>query len=108
MPGGGQLTIETRADTDAVYARITDTGVGIHEENLARIFEPYFTTKEDRGTGLGLAICHRVLAQHGGKISVTSELGRGTSFVIQLPTGSRSRRLRVEPAADDPAASAEG
>jgi two-component system NtrC family sensor kinase len=98
MPGGGRLTVETRADTDAVYACVADTGVGIHEENLIRIFEPYFTTKEDRGTGLGLAICQRVLAQHGGKITVASQLGRGTSFTIHLPIEPRRRSLKTEPA----------
>jgi signal transduction histidine kinase len=85
MPGGGRLTIETRADTDAVYAIFADTGVGIKDENLNRIFEPYFTTKEDRGTGLGLAICHRVVTQHGGRITVSSQLGVGTTFTVQLP-----------------------
>jgi signal transduction histidine kinase len=66
MPGGGELFIETRADTDTVYATVRDTGTGIRREDLGRIFEPYFTTKADRGTGLGLAICQRVAVQHGG------------------------------------------
>jgi two-component system NtrC family sensor kinase len=108
MPGGGQLTVETRADTDAVYAIVTDTGVGIREENLTRIFEPYFTTKEDRGTGLGLAICQRVLAQHGGKITVASQLGRGTSFTIQLPIGSQHRSPEAEPVSGAQASAKEG
>lgn len=84
MPGGGQLTVETRADTDAVYIRFIDTGVGINSELLARIFEPYFTTKDDRGTGLGLAICQRIITQHGGQISVSSQLGQGTAFTVRL------------------------
>jgi signal transduction histidine kinase len=85
MPAGGVLAIETRADTDTVYATVRDTGIGIREEDLARIFEPYFTTKEDRGTGLGLAICQRVAVQHGGKITVRSELGEGAAFTVHLP-----------------------
>ena len=85
MPSGGELFVETRADTDTIYATFRDTGMGISEEDLPRIFEPYFTTKEDRGTGLGLAICQRVLMQHGGKITVQSNLGQGTSFTVHLP-----------------------
>jgi two-component system NtrC family sensor kinase len=85
MPGGGDLFIETRADTDMVYAIVRDTGTGIRQEDLGRIFEPYFTTKEDRGTGLGLAICQRVAVQHGGKITVRSELGGGAAFTLHLP-----------------------
>lgn len=85
MPGGGDLTIETRADTDTVYATVRDTGIGIRQEDLARIFEPYFTTKQDRGTGLGLAICQRVVVQHGGKLTVHSKLGQGAAFTVHLP-----------------------
>ncbi|MBN1657522.1 MAG: GAF domain-containing protein [Anaerolineae bacterium] len=84
MPGGGQLTVETRADSKIVYIRIADTGVGISSEHLPHIFEPYFTTKEDRGTGLGLAICQRLVTQQGGQISVSSKLGQGTAFTVQL------------------------
>jgi two-component system NtrC family sensor kinase len=88
MPGGGELFIETRADTDTVYATVRDTGTGIRREDLGRIFEPYFTTKADRGTGLGLAICQRVAVQHGGKITVRSELGQGAAFTVHLPADS--------------------
>jgi signal transduction histidine kinase len=85
MPSGGQLTVETRAEGDAVYVTIRDTGIGINEEALPHIFEPYFTTKEDRGTGLGLAICQRVMMHHGGKITVRSKLGEGATFTVHLP-----------------------
>jgi signal transduction histidine kinase len=85
MPEGGQLTIETFADAKDLFARFTDTGVGITTANLSRVFEPYFTTKVDRGTGLGLAICQRIVAQHGGKIHVASEPGKGAVFTVQLP-----------------------
>jgi signal transduction histidine kinase len=90
MPGGGQLTIETSADTRTVYSKFVDTGTGIAVDDLSRIFEPYFTTKADRGTGLGLAICQRIVGQHGGKIEVVSELGRGAMFTIQLPIAPSS------------------
>jgi signal transduction histidine kinase len=85
MPGGGQLSVKTDSDLRDVYVRFVDTGVGIPFDQLDRIFEPYFTTKEDRGTGLGLAICQRIVGQHGGQIGAESELGKGAVFTIQLP-----------------------
>jgi signal transduction histidine kinase len=85
MPGGGWLTIETFASRGYIYARFADTGMGIAADDLPRILEPYFTTKKDRGTGLGLAICQRIVTQHGGKIEITSELGKGATFVLQFP-----------------------
>jgi len=88
MPGGGRLTIETSANVGQVHVRFADTGIGIADDDLSRIFEPYFTTKADRGTGLGLAICQRIVSQHGGKISVESERGQGTTFTVRLPTAS--------------------
>ncbi len=63
-----------------------DTGTGIAPESLARVFEPYFTTKEV-GIGLGLALTKKILEQHGARITLTSELGRGTLARIALPTG---------------------
>ena len=91
MPGGGRLTIETYAGEGVIHIRFADTGSGIEEENQPRIFEPYFTTKEDRGTGLGLAICQRIVTQHGGRISVSSRLGEGAIFIIHLPISRRER-----------------
>jgi two-component system NtrC family sensor kinase len=90
MPGGGRLAIDTYAGQSTVHIRFADTGVGIEEEDLPRIFEPYFTTKEDRGTGLGLAICQRIVTQHGGKVSVSSRLGEGTIFILHLPVSHGS------------------
>ncbi len=85
MPGGGQLTIETSLNKFDVRARFSDTGMGIAADDLPHILEPYFTTKKDRGTGLGLAICQRIVNQHRGKIKVSSKLGQGATFVIELP-----------------------
>jgi len=65
---------------------VGDNGCGIPPENFHRIFEPFFTTKKN-GTGLGLAICRRVVQEHGGKIEVLSEAGRGATFIIWLPAG---------------------
>jgi two-component system NtrC family sensor kinase len=83
----GAITLTTRlADHGQVEIIVTDTGSGISKENLSRIFNPFFTTKPPgKGTGLGLSICHRIIDKLGGHISVTSELGHGTTFTIRLP-----------------------
>ncbi len=101
MPGGGELSVNTGGDKKDVLVRFADTGLGIPADNLSRIFEPYFTTKEDRGTGLGLAICQRIVGQHGGKISAESELGKGAVFTIQLPVALDLPDESGAPAAGD-------
>jgi two-component system, cell cycle sensor histidine kinase and response regulator CckA len=95
MPLGGTLTIRTqRGSGNAEHASsdqlvtltVTDTGTGISPEIRSKIFEPFFTTKErGRGTGLGLSAVHGIVSQLGGSIAVDSEVGKGTTFVIQLP-----------------------
>ncbi len=86
MPVKGTLTIKTLREGDTVLVRISDTGVGIPEENLKKIFDPGFTTKGvSVGTGLGLSICHKIIQDHRGKIAVDSEVGKGTTFTITLP-----------------------
>ncbi len=87
MPQGGTLSLNTRQDAESLYCSVRDTGLGIPPENIQRIFEPFFTTKE-RGTGLGLSIVQRILSRHGAQISVTSQLGQGTEFIIQFPKGN--------------------
>jgi signal transduction histidine kinase len=86
MPGGGRLTVNARfLDGErAVELRIADTGQGIAREHLAKIFDPFFSTK-DGGTGLGLALTQQIIVEHGGSIAVESELGRGTAFTVRLP-----------------------
>jgi two-component system, NtrC family, sensor kinase len=83
----GAITLTTRlADHGQMEIIVTDTGSGISKENLSKIFNPFFTTKPPgKGTGLGLSICHRIIDKLGGHISVTSELGHGTTFTIRLP-----------------------
>jgi signal transduction histidine kinase len=81
---GGNLNVKISPDEDYVRIEISDTGRGISEENLPKIFEPYFSTKET-GTGLGLAIVQKVVDVHDGIIEVTSNLNEGTHFVIKLP-----------------------
>jgi signal transduction histidine kinase len=84
MPGGGKLSVRTRRLESSVRLDIANTGEGLTEEERKRLFTPYYTTKQ-HGTGLGLAIVQSVVTDHGGKISVDSEPGRGTTFQIELP-----------------------
>ena len=82
----GTVTIKTSSDNTSVYVKISDTGKGIPSENLARIFDPGFTTKSSRvGMDLGLSISYNIIQKHNGEIKVESEVGKGTEFVITLP-----------------------
>ena len=88
MHGNGTLTIATSPSPDrkTVWIEFADTGEGIPEENLSRIFDPFFTTKDvGKGTGLGLATSYGIVQDHGGTINVRSQVGLGTSFIIELP-----------------------
>ena len=86
MPEGGTLTVGARRTDAGVEIAVEDTGVGIAEEHLAHVFEPYFSTKDKpTGVGLGLAITYGIIQRHGGRIEVTSQVGQGTRFVIFLP-----------------------
>ena len=97
MPAGGTLTLRTsRRDGSARYAalEVSDTGTGLTKEESERLFTPYYTTKQ-RGTGLGLAIVQSVVSDHGGKISVESEPGRGSTFRIELPVSRNAGKDEV-------------
>ena len=83
MPSGGTLTVRTGAHEDGVRLEVSDTGQGLTEEECERLFTPYYTTKT-HGTGLGLAIVQSVVSDHGGRIGVRSEPGKGATFVIDL------------------------
>jgi two-component system NtrC family sensor kinase len=88
MVESGTLTIATSLSPDrkTVFVEFTDTGEGIAEENLTRIFDPFFTTKDvGKGTGLGLSTSYGIVEDHGGKISVRSKVGEGSTFTIELP-----------------------
>ncbi len=90
MPEGGQVDISSKPDSSRKYARITiaDTGCGIDKKDLDHIFDPFFTTKEEgEGTGLGLSIVHGVVKTHKGHIRVESEVGKGSSFILDFPLG---------------------
>ena len=84
MEKGGRLTLSTRQRDGWVEIHFQDSGKGISEENLSRIFDPFFTTKEN-GTGLGLSISKRIIEDHGGNISIESQVHQGTWVTIQLP-----------------------
>ena len=88
MEGSGTLTLKTDFNPfdEAIEITVSDTGCGISEENIRRLFDPFFTTKEvGQGTGLGLAISYGIIGEHGGKVSLETEIGRGTTFVVILP-----------------------
>lgn len=99
MPQGGTLSISTRmvkpsfsASSHDRFAEvsISDTGIGIHPQNIQRIFDPFFTTKEvDKGTGLGLTVSHRIIEDHAGTIDVESKVDEGTRFIVRLPIHAR-------------------
>jgi two-component system sensor histidine kinase HydH len=90
MENGGELKVGLSSDGDGRQIRITvsDTGCGISAENFSQIFDPYFTTKSS-GTGLGLAIVHNIIEAMGGRITVKSDPGKGTSFVIKIPFSTK-------------------
>lgn len=82
----GTITVRTWSEREDVYISVADTGCGIPAEIRQRIFEPFFTTKEvGKGTGLGLSISYDIVRKHGGEISVESEIGHGSTFVVKLP-----------------------
>jgi two-component system NtrC family sensor kinase len=88
MAKGGRLEVSTEFDskTEQGVVRVKDNGSGIPADVMARIFDPFFTTKEDQNrTGLGLAVAHSIVEQHGGEITVQSEPGQGTEFLVSLP-----------------------
>ena len=91
---GGKLFIYTRQENNQVVVEVSDTGYGIHEDNLSRIFDPFFTTKPvGKGTGLGLAICYGIIKKMGGEIKVRSTLNVGTTFTIYLPIDENAHNI---------------
>ncbi|MDT8389538.1 MAG: cache domain-containing protein [Lentisphaeria bacterium] len=89
MPDGGKVILRAENEEEKwVKITLTDQGSGIPEEIREKIFDPYFSTKAD-GSGLGLASCHSIISNHGGRMMVESELGKGTSFIIRLPVSTK-------------------
>jgi PAS domain S-box-containing protein len=92
MPEGGTLTVKTGGTDTEIQIGVYDTGIGIPEDNLPKIFEPYFTTK-DTGSGLGLTLVFKIIKEHRGEVIVKSRKGEGSCFIITLPVPQKETRL---------------
>ncbi|MEA1910481.1 MAG: ATP-binding protein [Spirochaetota bacterium] len=92
MPDGGVMYFKTVKDENFVHIYVCDTGTGISEENMSKIFEPYFTTKQF-GSGLGLTVVYKIIKEHGGDIVLESVENQGTTFTINLPVPQMGKRL---------------
>ncbi|TFG81140.1 MAG: PAS domain S-box protein [Spirochaetales bacterium] len=92
MPNGGTLTLTTELAGDEFRIAVKDTGHGIPEDELGKIFDPYFTTKEN-GTGLGLTLAYKIVKEHRGEMTVRSKPGKGSIFIINLPIPQREQRM---------------
>jgi len=92
MKNNGTLTVKTEKENSTVKIEIQDTGKGIPKDNYEKIFKPFFTNKH-KGTGLGLAISKRIVEQHSGEISIKSEVGKGTTFIIKLPISRLTNKI---------------
>ena len=86
MEDGGKLSVALTGDKarDRIEIRVSDTGAGIGKDDLAHVFDPYFTTKSS-GTGLGLAIVHNIIEAHDGEIQIDSTIGKGTTITVSIP-----------------------
>ena len=93
IDGHGNITVSTSAESDMVLLTVTDNGCGIPDEIRKRVFDPFFTTKDvGKGTGLGLSISYDIVTKHGGEISLESEPGVGTTFIVKLPINNQPCR----------------
>jgi signal transduction histidine kinase len=99
MPQGGTITLSARQQGSNVVIELSDTGTGMPVAVLKRCFEPFFSTKGREGTGMGLAMVHGIISRHNGTISINSEMGKGTSFIIHLPSdiAVKTRTMPKEP-----------
>ncbi|MFC1478620.1 ATP-binding protein [Candidatus Margulisiibacteriota bacterium] len=96
MPKGGELIVsgEVNDDTNRLHIRVSDTGIGISEERIAHVFEPFYTTRHE-GTGLGLAITHKLIEDHDGTISVESKINQGTTFTVTFPVTEETEKSKL-------------
>jgi CheY-like chemotaxis protein len=94
MPEGGELTLAGKRENDDIVVTISDTGFGMDEDTVKKIFDPFYTTKDvGQGTGLGLSITHGIIEEHNGSVSVSSKPGKGTQFTISFPVAEKFDRL---------------
>ncbi|TVQ21883.1 MAG: PAS domain S-box protein [Spirochaetaceae bacterium] len=92
MPDGGELRISTENRGDEVLLRVRDTGIGMSSDVIHKIFEPYYTTRDD-GSGIGLTLVYKIIREHMGDIAVASEEGKGSTFTVSLPVPQREQHL---------------
>ena len=92
MPGGGELSIESKNQGGEIVVEIADTGAGIPKDQIHKIYDPFFTTKgTGKGTGLGLSVTYGIVQEHRGTITVRSDSGSGTRFRVALPAAALGR-----------------
>lgn len=97
MPEGGRLELGVTQEADAVRITVADTGKGIPEAKLGKIFQPFYSSKAT-GMGFGLSIVQRIVEDHGGSIRCASRVGEGTTFIIYLPATTREPHEGLDPA----------
>jgi CheY-like chemotaxis protein len=98
LPAGGEICVDTFIESGHVVLRVKDNGVGISPEHIKRLFEPFFTTKDVQSAGMGLASSYGIVKSHGGTISVKSSVGRGSTFLVRLPSAQGlAQDSRVKP-----------
>jgi len=94
--GEGKLVIKTAIEDNTILISFKDDGPGITKQNLEKVFNPFFTTREvGKGTGLGLSVCHGIITEHGGQIYAKSRLGKGATFVVELPVVTQAKQLEL-------------
>jgi len=93
LPDGGEITVESTLSENVVSLKVRDSGVGIGQEHLTKVFDPFWTTKGFDGTGMGLAVSYAVIVRHEGSISVESTLGKGSTFTVTLPRAEGAEEM---------------
>lgn len=97
MAAGGRISFRTWVENHTVFVSVTDIGAGMSEEVRKRIFDPFFTTKRAKGSGLGMSVAYGIITGHGGKISVESEEGKGTTFTLTFPVAGETAQQTILP-----------
>jgi signal transduction histidine kinase len=101
MPDGGELRVSARTDAHGAVVRVEDTGPGVPPGEAERIFEPFYTLRPG-GTGLGLSIAHTIVSDHGGRLEVAAQAGRGAAFTLHLPAAARADLASPDPVTGAP------